>query len=101
MNPATLKEAKMLFEATRKAVDAAKGVSVIVAPPAIFLRELSRAYKGRRITFAAQNAHFEQSGPYTGEISLAQVRDAKATSIIIGHAERRALGETNEDTGKK
>ena len=101
MNPGTLKEAKVLFEATRKAVDTTKGVSVIVAPPAIFLRDLSRSYKGRRITFAAQNAHFEQGGSFTGETSLAQARDAKATAVIVGHAERRAGGETNDDTRKK
>jgi triosephosphate isomerase len=76
-------------------------VTVIVAPPAIYLRGLSGAYKGKRIAFAAQNASSEAGGAFTGEISLAQIRDAKATHVIVGHAERRAMGETNEDIKKK
>ena len=101
MNPATFKEARKLFEATRKAAESAKNVSVIVAPPAIFLRELSVGYKGKRLSFAAQNAHYEAGGAFTGEVSMSEARDAKCSSVIIGHAERRAMGESNEDTRKK
>ena len=101
MNPATFKEAKKLFEATRKAAETAKNVSVIVAPPAIFLRELSVGYKGKRLSFAVQNAHYETGGAYTGEVSMSEARDAKCSSVIIGHAERRAMGEENDDTRRK
>jgi triosephosphate isomerase len=101
MNPQTFAQAKKLFEATRKASEGIKTVSVIVAPPAIFLRELSTNYKGKKLVFAAQNAHFQKDGAYTGEISMAEVKDAKASAVIIGHAERRAMGETNEETRAK
>jgi triosephosphate isomerase len=101
MNPETMREASKLFEATKKAADSAKDVSVVVAPPSIFLRGLSSAYKGKRISFAAQNAHFEKGGAHTGEISLLQIKDAKASAVIVGHAERRAMGETNEETRAK
>lgn len=40
-------------------------------------------------------------GSYTGEISAAQSREAGATHAIIGHAERRALGVTNEQVRAK
>lgn len=101
MNPTTFKDAKKLLDVTKKAAEAAKGVSVIVAPPSIYLRELRSIYKGKRLAFAAQNAHFEKSGSFTGDISLLHVRDSKVTHILIGHAERRAQGETNEDVKKK
>lgn len=101
MNPPTFAEAKKLLETTRRAAEEARGVSVIVAPPSLFLRDLRTSYKGRSLTFAAQNAHAEKSGSYTGEISMAQVRDARATHCIVGHAERRKMGETNEDVKKK
>ncbi len=100
MNPASAKEAKSLFAATRKAAESAKHVSVIVAPPAIFLRELRAGYKGKRMEFAIQCASAEPHGAYTGDISLAQAADAGAQHVIVGHSERRAKGETNEDTGK-
>lgn len=101
MNPQTMRDAKRLFEATRKAAESAKSVSIIVAPPTIFLRELSMNYKGKRLSFAAQNAHFQKDGAYTGETSMVEFKDAKVSSVIIGHAERRAMGETNEETRAK
>ncbi|MCR4281137.1 MAG: triose-phosphate isomerase [Candidatus Kaiserbacteria bacterium] len=101
MNPASFKEAKILFEATKKAMGKSPSVSLIVAPPAIYLRALSANYKGKKISFAVQNAHFESNGARTGEISIAQARDAGADYILIGHSERRAAGETNDDTRQK
>ena len=101
MNPASWRDAKTLFEATKKAGDKAKHVSVVVAPPSIYLRDLKSRSKSRRIAFAVQHAHFETMGAYTGEISLAQAADSGASYAIIGHAERRERGETDEDTGKK
>ena len=101
MNPPTFKEAKKLFEATKKAADTVKSVSIVVAPPAIYVRELRASYRGKRIAFGVQNAHFEAKGSYTGEISMAEAKDAGAAYVIIGHAERRAMGETNDDTRKK
>jgi len=101
MNPASMREAKKLFEATRNAADGARNVSIIVAPPSLFLRELSTNYKGKKILFAVQNAHFDKGGAYTGEISMVEAKDSKASAVIIGHAERRAMGETNEETRAK
>lgn len=96
MNPATAREAKKLFEATKKAAEGVRKSVIVVAPPAIFLRDLSRSYHGKQISFAVQNAHPEAGGAYTGEISLAQAKDARASYVLVGHAERREMGETDE-----
>lgn len=101
MNPASARDAKRLFEATKKALEGAPHIQFVVAPPAIFLRELRAGYKGKRIAFAAQNARAEIGGAYTGDLSLTQFKDAGVSHVIVGHAERRAAGETNEDTGRK
>lgn len=101
MHPATHREAKALFEASRKIIEKAKSVSLVIAPPALYLRDMIQSYKGKRITFALQNAHPEASGAYTGEVSIAQGKDAKVGAVIIGHAERRAMGETNDDVRRK
>lgn len=100
MNPATYKDAKLLFDATKKAAESAKGATVVVAPPSLYLRELSKGYRGK-IAFAVQNASAETTGAHTGEISFAMAKDARVEFGIIGHAERRAAGETNEDTKLK
>lgn len=101
MNPAAFKDAKVLLDATRRAADKARSVSIVLAPPSIYLRQLRLLYKGKRIAFCAQNVNAEQGGAFTGDISLAQIKDAKASFVLVGHAERRAAGETNEDTKKK
>ncbi len=101
MNPPSFKEAKALLDATRKAGDKAKQVSIVLAPPSIYLRQLRLLYKGKRIAFCAQSVHAEAGGAFTGDVSLTQVRDAKATFVLVGHAERRAAGESNADTKKK
>jgi len=100
MDPPTLREAKKLLELTKKSAEKS-GSLVIVAPPAIFLRDLRQLYRGKRLAYAVQNAHFESCGAYTGEISLQQAHDAGASYVLVGHAERRAMGETNDDTRKK
>lgn len=99
MNPGTWKEAKKLFEETKRMSTLLK-VPVIVAPPAIFLREIGALRPGK-VGLSAQNVHFEQSGSYTGEISALQAKDAKAHYALVGHAERRAMGETDDDVRKK
>ncbi len=100
MNPATYREARSLFDATKKAADSAKSIQVVVAPPAVFLRDLSKGYRGK-IAFAVQNASPATTGAHTGELSFAQAKDSRASYAIIGHAERRAMGETNEDMRMK
>ncbi len=100
MNPATMREAKQLFDATRKAAESAKNVTLIVAPPAIFMRDLRARYKGKRLALAIQQASAEGSGAYTGDISLLQAKDAGAQYAIVGHSEQRAKGESNETAGK-
>lgn len=101
MNPKSFKEAKKLFEATKKMATQAKGVSVVVAPPSLYMRELTGGRRGGKVACAAQHAHFDIDGAHTGEISMTQAKDAGASYVLIGHAERRAQGETNEDTRKK
>jgi len=94
MNPPSLKAAKALLSATKRAALSARDVTLIVAPPAIFLQPLAAGAQGRT-AFAIQNAHAAEGGAHTGEISLQQANDAKASYVIIGHAERRAAGETD------
>ena len=101
MNPKTFREAKKLFEETKKMSQKARGLSVIVAPPSIYIRELSALNKGGKVALGVQHARAEEGGAHTGDISLAQARDAKVSYVLIGHAERRAQGETNDDTRRK
>ncbi len=54
------------------------------------------------ITLGAQNAHFAESGAFTGEITLAHLEEFHIRTILVGHSERRNLfGESDEIVAKK
>lgn len=101
MNPASIGEAKRLFLEVKKVSFRRRNAHTIICPPAAFLAELRKLYIGKRIAFGAQNIFAEPAGAYTGEISADMVSSVGASYVILGHSERRAMGETNEEIGRK
>ena len=71
-----------------------QGVEVVVSPPAVFLSHIQHVAES--YSCAAQNAHSEQSGAYTGEISLAMLRDIGCKYVLVGHSERRDMFDETE-----
>lgn len=71
----------------------------IICPPFVFLAELIVKFK--KMSFGVQDLFWEEKGAYTGEISVAMAKNIGAKYVIIGHSERRELGETNEIINKK
>src|SRR5213075_1296062 len=58
--------------------------------------------KAQNIKVGAQNMHWERSGPFTGEISAALLRDLFVRYVVLGHSERRTLfGETDQIVNRK
>jgi len=54
------------------------------------------------IAVGAQDLHWEDTGPFTGEVSGAELAELGCTLVEVGHAERRALfGETDETVARK
>jgi triosephosphate isomerase len=71
-------------------------VTVVVAPPFPYLREV------RGVAVGGQNCADQQSGAFTGEVSPRMLRDCGAAFVIIGHSERRAIyGETDAMIARK
>lgn len=50
-----------------------------------------------KITLAGQDLSIFEGGSKTGEVPAETLKDAGATYVIIGHSERRELGDTNDD----
>lgn len=101
MNPATLAEATKLFGATKKATIKASKVQTIACAPFLYLPKLSGEQSGQRVLVGAQDCFYERSGAYTGEISPAQLIAGDVRYVLLGHSERRAMGETGELVGRK
>jgi triosephosphate isomerase len=54
------------------------------------------------IAVGGQDLHWEDVGPFTGEVSGAELAELGATLVEVGHAERRAMfGETDEIVARK
>ncbi len=102
MNPSTLAEAKRLVVQLRTlARKFTPDVSVVVVPPSIYLSDLTRLSPSGRLQFGVQNVWPGSTGAQTGEISVSMASSCGATYVIIGHSERRASGETDEQIAAK
>jgi len=54
------------------------------------------------VEVGSQNIHWEESGAYTGEVSLTMVKEVGCTIAMIGHSERRLFfNETDQTVAKK
>ena len=69
--------------------------------PAICIHAGVKALKDTRVGIGAENMHAETFGAYTGEISAPMLVDAGVKYVILGHSERRAMGETDQDVNAK
>ncbi|MEJ5867026.1 triose-phosphate isomerase [Pseudokineococcus sp. 5B2Z-1] len=77
---------------------------VFVVPPATALAEVSAllAERAPHVLVGAQDAHWEDEGAWTGELSVPQVADAGARLVEVGHSERREhFGDTDERVALK
>lgn len=72
-------------------------IDVGIAPQYLALPAMLNA-KASSVLLGAQNAHESLSGAYTGEVSVALLKEIKADFCIVGHSERRQY--YNETDGK-
>lgn len=100
MNPQSLKEAEILFKNIAIGIKNTKNVDVVICPPFPFI-SINKKFKNRKISIGAQDVFSEQKGAYTGEVSTSMLVDSGASYVIVGHSERRTLGETNDIVNKK
>ena len=94
-------EAAALIRGLRPLVEGAKA-TVVLCVPAVDLQSAHQALRGSSIKLGAQNVHHMPSGAFTGELSVAMLKEAGAQYVIIGHSERRQyFGETDAIVNRK
>lgn len=86
LNPTTLKDARDLAASISVK---AKNITVL-CPPTVYLSQIDYPRTG------AQDCFWAEKGAFTGQTSPAQLKDMKVKYCIIGHSERRAVGDTDE-----
>src|SRR3989344_4526497 len=101
MNPASLEKALRLAKEISKYSKYSRGkTEIVICPPFVFLSAISKKIKKAKL--GAQDVHFETNNTaQTGEISPLMLKNLGVKYVIVGHSERRMLGETNEIVRKK
>lgn len=102
MQPASRTLAIKLGKELKQKLGRERDTLIAVAPPFVYLDAVCTTLSNTKtVAFAAQDAFYEKPGAYTGEIALPMLKDFGVSYIILGHSERRALGETDEQVNKK
>jgi len=91
LNPTTIKDAKKLaasIERTKKNI-------AVLCPPTIYLSNIQYPNLG------AQDCFWAEKGPHTGQTSPLQLKDLGIKYCIVGHSEKREVGDTDEMVNAK
>lgn len=92
-------ETKAFFEAVDPVAKTNKGLYGVGVPFTDLKTALDEA---KNLIVAAENVHFEDSGAFTGEVSVPMLEELGVKYCIIGHSERRQMfGDTDETVNKK
>ena len=79
-------------------------VDIVVCPPSVDIKSVYTVidFDKTKIAVGAQNVHWEESGAFTGEISIPMIKEAGCEFCIVGHSERREMfNETDTSVNLK
>ena len=85
-----------LLQGLRAGMTAGAQCGVAVCVPNIYLAQCQTLLAGSAIDLGAQDVSSHESGAYSGEVSVAMLREFGVRYVIVGHSERRQYhGETD------
>src|ERR671917_642238 len=97
-----IREAEEYVKELLPKISSAEGVDVAIFAPFTSLAEVVRATRETPVLAGAQNFYYEDSGAFTGEVSVPMIEDVGAGAVIVGHSERREIfGETDDVVARK
>jgi triosephosphate isomerase (TIM) len=98
--PGSLDQARTLLKELSKKKDLYKKANLFIASPSVYLETASQ--KARSFAqLAVQDFPSLPKGTYTGEVTAEMLKNFGVRLAIIGHSERRALGESSKDVSEK
>lgn len=96
------REGVELARATLSALGNREGLpEVVLCPPFVAIADVSGVIANSPVALGAQDVFWETKGAFTGEISVSMLKEFHVSHALVGHSERRALGETDAMVNKK
>ena len=95
MNPDSVRKAKAIFLGIKKKAVKLRNIRTVICSPAVYIGELKRLYKNGKIALGAQDCFGLEQKTGTGEISSKMLKSVGADFVIVGHSERRKMGEND------
>lgn len=93
----SLESIKAIVDGLNKA-SIPSNVEVVISPPFPYLKYTKDALAAdSKVEVAAQNSFDRGNGAFTGEVSVAQIKDVGSTWVILGHSERRTIIKESDE----
>lgn len=97
MNPESSSVAQKIIREMKSFARRSKN-DIVICPPFSYLYILE---KSKKPFLGAQDVSLQTGGAFTGEVGIQMLKSLGVSYVIVGHSERRALGETDGDVSKK
>ncbi len=101
MNPESLHIAQKLYHATKRSMSKMRNIHAITLAPYVYIDSLRQMGNTDNCSVGAQDFFHEMQGAFTGEVALPMLSSLSVRYVLVGHSERRRMGETDELIYKK
>lgn len=100
MYVSTMADAQVIARSISNRLKKYTNHTVVLCPAFLHIPLLSKGKRGP-LLWGAQNVSAFDEGARTGEVGAGELADVGVSHVIVGHSERRALGETDADIARK
>lgn len=100
LNPASVAETQTLIDCIVSQLDDKVDCNLMVAPSFVHLSHVAKAVQASNLKLACQDVTSltDTKGAFTGDVSVAQLKDIGVEWVIIGHSERRQYYDEDHET---
>jgi len=99
-NPDSVIKARGVFSGILKLNKNLKNKKIVICPPYPYLF-LGDKLKSPKIFLGAQNTFIDTEGSFTGEVKAEMLKSMNVKYVIVGHSERRKIGDSDEYISKQ